>query len=181
MPTALMCTLRPTTAAFVPANLGRATHAAILAQIAAADPALAARLHSEEGFKPLTVSNVLGLDQQADAVRVTPARTYGLRVTLLCAALEDIARAWSAEALGALTLDGTIWRVERVDVDATAHPAAGHASYESLAAAALRRGIPTKGGAAAPLDAGIRVAGDVSPRAGQPAAPAARSGVRQPA
>ena len=145
MPTALMLTLRPTVAACVQASLGRAAHAAILAQIAAADPALAARLHSENSIKPLTVSNIMGLAGRGGRAQVTPAETYGLRVTLLCDTIEALARDWTAEALGTLTLDSVAWRVEDLSADAAVHPWAGRASYESLVAAALHRsGMPPR-------------------------------------
>lgn len=139
MPTALVLSIRPMVAAHVQANLGRAAHAAILAQIAAADPAFAARLHSSEGIKPLTVSNVLGLDRRGGRALIAPGQTYGLRVTLLCDTLEALAREWTAASFGTLMLDGVAWRVEQVTADAIEHPWAGHESYESLAAGALRR------------------------------------------
>jgi len=143
MPTALIFTLRPTVSACVPANLGRAAHAAVLEQIAASDPALAARLHRENGSKPLTISNILGLAGQGGRAQITPAQTYGLRVTLLCDRLEALARGWTAAALGTLTLDHVAWRVEGLTADAAAHPWAGRASYEELASAVLQRsGIP---------------------------------------
>src|SRR5207253_197662 len=81
MPTACMFTLRPLAAHDAPASLARATHAAVLRLLAAADAALAARLHDDEGLKPLTVSNVLGLAARGPTARVSPEREYGLRVT----------------------------------------------------------------------------------------------------
>lgn len=138
MPTALVLSLRPAVAAETPASLGRAAHAAILAQIAAADPALAARLHSQEGHKPLTVSNIMGLNGRGGRALVTPAQTYGLRVTLLCEALEALARDWTADGMGALLLDHLAWQVEGLTSDAAAHPWAGQISYEALATQALR-------------------------------------------
>jgi len=142
MPTALMLTLRPTVAAGVPASLGRAAHAAILAQIAAADAALAARLHGEPGIKPLTVSNVLGLEGHSGRAFVTPGRTYGLRVTVMSEALAAIARGWSAAAMSPLMLDGLAWCVEGITAEAAGHPWAGDESYEALAAGALRLAAP---------------------------------------
>ena len=113
MPTALVLSIRPMVAARVQVNLGRAAHAAILAQIAAADAAYAARLHSSEGIKPLTVSNVLGLDQRGGRALIAPGQTYGLRVTLLCDTLEALARNWTAASFGTLMLDGVAWRWSR--------------------------------------------------------------------
>lgn len=138
MPSAIVYTLQPLRAARVPANLGRATHAAVLRLIRDADPALAERVHDDEGLKPLTVSNVLGLGP-GKQVEVTPERTYGLRVTLLSEALEALAPAWTPEALGELDLDGHAWRVvaraEAPDDDAWA----GRVAYTELAAPLLER------------------------------------------
>lgn len=137
MPIALMLTLCPTTAARVPASLARAAHAAVLRLFGAADPALATRLHDEEGPKPLTVSNVLGMDAHGPSASVTPAQTYGLRITLLAPATEALAVRWLAEGLGAIELDGLAWEVRALTADAAAHPWAGSVSYEGLAAPAL--------------------------------------------
>jgi CRISPR-associated endoribonuclease Cas6 len=138
MPTALVFTLRPAAAAQVSGGLGRATHAAILRLIAAGDAALAERLHDENGVRPFTVSNVLGLNRRGPAVGVTPERDYGLRVTLLTPELEALAAAWTPDALAPLDLDGTTWHVERVTADPDEHPWAGRATYEELASPALR-------------------------------------------
>lgn len=146
MPTALIFTLRPLAAGSLPASLARAAHAAVLRLIGQASPALAARLHDDEGPKPLTVSNVLGLPERGPRADVAPEHSYGLRVTLLTPELEAIAAGWAPAALGALDLDGLPWRVERVTADPAEHPWAGQASYEQLAAPALLRaeGGPTR-------------------------------------
>ena len=146
MPTACIFTLRPAAAGTTPASLARAAHAAVLRLVAAADPELAARLHNDEGLKPLTVSNVLGMAERGPTTRVSPEREYGLRVTLLSPEVEAIAANWSPAAIGALDLDGIAWQVKRVTIDTAEHPWAGHASYEGLAAPALLRaeGGPTR-------------------------------------
>jgi CRISPR-associated endoribonuclease Cas6 len=146
MPTACVFTLRPVVGHSAPASLTRATHAAVLRLVAAADPALAARLHDDEGLKPITVSNVLGMAAHGSTVEVSPEREYGLRVTLLSSETERIVASWTPEAIGALDLDGQAWRVERVTTVATEHPWAGQSSYEGLAAPALLRaeGGPTR-------------------------------------
>lgn len=146
MPTACMLTLRPSAAYDVPASLARAGHAAVLRLVAAADAELAARLHDDEGLKPITVSNVLGMAARGPAASVSPEREYGLRVTLLSPELEQIAARWTPEAIGALELDGREWRVERVTQAAAEHPWAGQITYEGLAGPALLRaeGGPTR-------------------------------------
>lgn len=138
MPTAYMLTLRPTAAASVPANLGRGAHAAILRMIAMADGELATWLHEPNSIKPLTVSNILGMEARNGMARITPAHTYGLRVTLLNGRLEHLARDWSAGTLGVLEIGQVGWRVERVTCDPAEHPRANCCSYEALATTALR-------------------------------------------
>src|SRR5258706_220668 len=125
MPTALMCTLRPTAVACVQASLGRAAHAAILEHIAAADPLLTNRLHREQDTKPLRVSNVRGLEGRGGRARVPPACTYGLRLPLLCDTLEAVARPWTPDPFGPLMWGGVEGGVERITADTAEHPWAG--------------------------------------------------------
>ncbi len=146
MPTALLWTLRPLTETTVASHLGRATHAALLRLIAAADASLAERLHEDVSVKPLTVSPVLGLNARGKTVSVRPDWDYGMRVTLLSSELEALAAHWSPDQIGTLDLDGTAWQVTHMTRDPTDHPWAGQESYEGLAAPALLRamGGPTR-------------------------------------
>jgi CRISPR-associated endoribonuclease Cas6 len=137
MPCALVLTIRPTAAVPVPLHLNRATHAAILRLIGQSDAAVADRLHANDAIKPLTVSNVLGLERRGKTVPVSPERSYTLRLTLLSSELERIAANWRPEQIGALDLDGTPWRVEHITRAADEHPWAGQVSFEGLAAPAL--------------------------------------------
>ncbi|ACL26292.1 CRISPR-associated endoribonuclease Cas6 [Chloroflexus aggregans] len=138
MPQAIVFTLRPAGAGRAPGNLSRAAHAAVLRLIQRADPQLAARIHDDDGRKPLTVSNVWGLGG-GPSVLVDPERDYHLRVTLLSTELEQIAVEWTPERIGALELDGLPWRViARADTVAE-HPWANRADYQELAAPLLRR------------------------------------------
>lgn len=139
MPIALMWNLRPLVATSVPSSLGRATHAALLRLIAAADPALAERLHDDVAVRPLTVSNVLGLPGRGKTSSVQPDRDYGLRITLLSPELETLAADWTPETVGTLDLDGTAWQVTQITADPAGHAWAGRDSYEGLAAPALLR------------------------------------------
>jgi CRISPR-associated endoribonuclease Cas6 len=145
MPTAIVYTIRPRAAGSVPSSLGRATHAAVLRLIQAVDPALSARIHDEEGVKPLTVSNVQGLGGGRFS-QVSPERDYTLRVTLLTPELERIAADWTPEQIGALDLDGVWWQVVGRASQHDEHPWAGVASYEQLAAPLLDRPaeLPTR-------------------------------------
>jgi CRISPR-associated endoribonuclease Cas6 len=139
MPVSLIFTIRPLAAAEKPASLGRAAHAAILRLIGDSDPALATRLHDDDGPKPLTVSNVIGLEARQHMARVYPDRRYRLRVTLLTPALEAIAAAWRPAALAPLDLDGLLWRIEQITDNPGDDPWAGRAAYEELATALLAR------------------------------------------
>ncbi len=137
MPIALMFTLRPEVAAQVPASLGRATHAAILALIARNNPALAEKLHGCGGTKPLTISNLLGSTARGNTMQVVPNREYGLRVTLLSTELEEIAATWTPDSIGTLELDRMCWNITAISTDTRVNPWAGQSSYEGLAAPAL--------------------------------------------
>jgi CRISPR-associated endoribonuclease Cas6 len=146
MPTACIFTLRPEEAATVSPALGRAAHAAVLEQIAAADGGLAARIHADERVKPLTVAPLGALVGRGDPVQVSPDRVYDLRVTLLAAPLEALAAYWTPEALPRLTIDDVEWRVERVSADAHAHPWAGRATFDELLGGAMRSAACGSGG-----------------------------------
>ncbi len=137
MPTALVFDLRPTEVFTVPAALARATHAAILRLISAADSALASAIHDAATLKPLTVSNILGLPGGRGLVRVDPQRCYQLRVTLLTPELETLAAAWQPQQLDLLDLDGSSWCVEQICTTPAANAWADRASYGELAAPAL--------------------------------------------
>lgn len=138
MPQAIVFTIRPSETARVPGNLSRAAHAAILRLIQAADPALASRIHDDDGRKPLTVSNVWGLGGKPTAT-VDPSRDYYLRVTLLSAELERLAGEWTPERIGELDLDGHPWRIVGRAASAAEHPWAGSATYQQLAQPLLNR------------------------------------------
>lgn len=142
MPVALMFAIRPVAAAQVPPTLARAAHAAVLREIAAQDAALAARLHDDEqGPRPFTVSNVIGLPRgRGEQVLVDPAHGCRLRVTLLEPTGERLAERWCGEPPPLLDLDGSLWHVEQATLDGAVDAWAGQQSYAGLAAPALLRG-----------------------------------------
>ncbi|MCS7289333.1 MAG: CRISPR-associated endoribonuclease Cas6 [Roseiflexus sp.] len=139
MPVSLIFTIRPLASAQTSSSLGRAAHAAVLRLINDADPTLAAQIHDDDGPKPLTVSNVIGLEARNHSAHVHPDRQYRLRVTLLTPALEAIAATWRPDTLGPLDLDGVLWRVERITGDPADDPWAGSSTYEKLASAVINR------------------------------------------
>ncbi|MBP8251774.1 MAG: CRISPR system precrRNA processing endoribonuclease RAMP protein Cas6 [Herpetosiphon sp.] len=141
MPTALIFNLRPSRATTVAAHLGRATHAAILRLIAEHDPDLATTIHEGDGAKPLTVSNVLGLQfSRTGEADVVPTTDYGVRVTLLNPELEALMQRWLATPPAMLELIGTAWEITTIMASSDQHPWAGQMSYAEIAAPTLARG-----------------------------------------
>lgn len=134
MPTALMLSLRPQAAATVPAHLGRASHAALLAALGERDAALAQRLHDLEGLKPFTASDLLGARPGRDGRAITPDQTYGLRWTGLSAELDAHLRALAASPPAGIELAGVRCSIERAVVDRAGHPWAGAAEWSELIA-----------------------------------------------
>lgn len=141
MPSALIFNLRPTQETSVPASLGRATHAAILRLIAAAQPDLATQAHEGDGAKPLTVSNVLGLHfGRSGSATVSPENEYAFRVTFLTAELEAAAAQWLTSPPAELELLDSLWQVSNILATSDQHAWAGQLSYAEIAAPALARG-----------------------------------------
>lgn len=176
MPRAIVYTISPIQATNVPSSLGRAAHAAFLRLIRDADPDLAARIHDDDGVKPLTVSNVIGLGT-GKFTRVEPDRRYGLRVTLLT---DDLSR----NARGAL--DGRGACRTRSRRSGMARSGAGRTQRgRSLGRGGeLYRASGTAAGAtrqrSGALDLQLRLAGHLSAARRQHAAPATGTRLRQP-
>jgi CRISPR-associated endoribonuclease Cas6 len=116
-------------------NLGREAHAWFLAQVRAADPALAEALHEGQGLRPFTVSDLEGrLPGGAPGpAPLRPDRTYTLRVTTFSPAISAVLRERilprppQAVALGEARL-----RVAGSTVDPAEHPWAASATFEEL-------------------------------------------------
>jgi CRISPR-associated endoribonuclease Cas6 len=143
----LVLTLRAGAAAPLPPRLGRAAYAILLDRLAAADPALAARLHGEDGPKPLTSSDLMGA---RDHGRVTPDLPYTLRYTALTAPVAAALHAAFAPG-DTLTFEGVDFTVVAADdgarsdaPDAANHDPhsvwAGQDAYDALAARFLTPG-----------------------------------------
>ncbi|SRR6266567_3633453 len=69
--------------AHLPATMGHQIHAMFLQLVARADPALAVRLHDEPGYRPFTLSPLLGGASQGNRVVLFPEQISHVRVTLL--------------------------------------------------------------------------------------------------
>ncbi len=76
----LVLTLRPREKCGLPPALGRAAHSALLRAIAEHDPALAERLHADNGARPFTCSSLIGKRGNG---AVSPELPYTLRYTAL--------------------------------------------------------------------------------------------------
>lgn len=69
--------------AALPATMGQQVHALFLQLIARTDPALSTRLHNEPGYRPFTLSPLLGVRTQGDRVQLSAGQAYRIRITLL--------------------------------------------------------------------------------------------------
>jgi|SRR5579884_572456 CRISPR-associated endoribonuclease Cas6 len=69
--------------AHLPAMTGHQIHAMFLHLVARSDPARSVRLHDEPGYRPFTLSPLLGAVSCGNHVALSPGQTYHVRVTLL--------------------------------------------------------------------------------------------------
>lgn len=69
--------------AHLPATMGHQIHAMFLQLVARADPALSVRLHDEPGYRPFTLSLLLGAAPCGNHVALSPEQIYHVRLTLL--------------------------------------------------------------------------------------------------
>lgn len=155
-------TLKPQEPATVPANLGRAAHAWFLGQVAAADAALAQELHSGQGLRPFTVSNLgnLGREQCREVV-LSPGRTYTLRVTSFSPDLSELLKAKVLPAVPERLslLDGTL-RVVGSTLDPAEHSWAGEAGFQEMVQRfTLREEVPRSVGLRFASPTAFRVTG----------------------
>jgi len=132
----LVVTVRPAQPVTLPGHLGRAAHALLLRWLNEADPALAQTWHDADGPKPFTCSSLIGAGRmQGDHLRaLTPENTYWLRLTSLDPTVSARLLAVCDDPPPTVELDGVILPVESITADPAAHPWAGTATYEQLAA-----------------------------------------------
>jgi len=131
----LVITVRPAQPLTLPGHLGRAAHALLLRWIGEQDDALARYWHDQDGPKPFTCSTLIGARRAGpNALTLAPDRSCWLRFTALDPAIAAILAARGQTPPDSIELDGAPLRVEGATTDATAHPWAGTASYEQIAA-----------------------------------------------
>jgi CRISPR-associated endoribonuclease Cas6 len=147
MPISIVLTLTPDAPVVLPADLGRANYAEVLARVSAYDPALASAIHDGDGNKPFTCSGLLDARADDGSLTLTPGHRYRVRVT----ALTDAATA----GLRAVFLQNppSCWNLLRHDLrvleaccDEQTEPWGGYVTYDDLAATHLRRNaaLPTR-------------------------------------
>lgn len=132
----LVITVRPGEPVSVPGYLGRAAHALLLRWLDETDPALARQWHDANGPKPFTCSSLIGggrMDHDG-LRRLTPERTYWLRLTSLDPAISAALLSRCEQPPASVELDRVILSVESVTADPNTHPWAATAQYEDLAA-----------------------------------------------
>jgi len=131
----LIVTVRAAEPATVPAHLGRAVHALLLRWLDDHDAALARRWHEADGLKPFTCSTLLGAKRAGPNARLLePERDYWFRLTAFEPEVSAALAARAQQPPQAVNLDGAILRVTGMTADSAAHPWAGSASFENLAA-----------------------------------------------
>jgi len=131
----LVLTLRPAQPVTLPGHLGRAAHALLLRWLDEHDPALARQWHDTDGPKPFTCSTLIGATRAGQNVRqVTPDGTYWLRLTSLDPTISAYLLAVRDNLPPAVELDGVLFQLTGATTDPAAHPWAGTATYEQVAA-----------------------------------------------
>jgi CRISPR-associated endoribonuclease Cas6 len=141
----LILELTANNATTLPISTGHQTHALFLNIIAQVDPALAARLHNEAGYRPFTVSSLRGPTEQGKNLLLRPGQLCRLRVTLL-----DGGPLWQALCtcflegrLTTVTLDTAELTLRRLLSTPTVDPTGWAAStdWQTMAATAASNSI----------------------------------------
>ena len=143
MPASVIWVIRPQAAATLPASSGRAVHAALLAHVAAADPALAANLHAPDAPRPFTCSSLLGARPIGKGqVAVSSESSYRLRLT----ALTDELQSLLCQPPKSINLDGHPFSVVSVLLNPVEDSWASVSTWESLSASWLlqRQEVPER-------------------------------------
>ncbi|GAB4434080.1 MAG: CRISPR-associated endoribonuclease Cas6 [Anaerolineae bacterium] len=152
MLTSLVITLTSPAEARLPALLGRAAQAALLAEIGRRDPALAGQLHAEPSaaapvtLRPYTAGNlVLGRRKQG-TLHISAGQSGWLRFTGLTAEVSRVLQAMAAEPPPTLTLDHHVFTVTGATLNPAEHPWAASTHYQELAAPFLLGGLERPAG-----------------------------------
>ncbi|MFQ5857418.1 MAG: hypothetical protein ACE5LU_17570, partial [Anaerolineae bacterium] len=132
--------LRPEREGTIRATMGHQVHSAFLRTIEQADPALAEVLHHPSlPIRPFTVSPLLDLPKAHDGrIRVTPAKTYTLRFTVLYPPVfqQFMNRFLHGGGRPTLRLDRVTFQIYEILATPGASPWSGYTSFEELLAQA---------------------------------------------
>jgi CRISPR-associated endoribonuclease Cas6 len=140
MLTSLVFTLIVEQTVTLPSHLGRAAHSAFMRLIATQDPALSDRLHAPDERRPFTCSTLWGGSRRGRSLVLEPNNSFFLRYTGLTPEVSTHLRKWEEEPPAHIELEGVPLAVQHATLDPQAHPWAGQADYEPLAAAYLLPG-----------------------------------------
>lgn len=137
---ALILRLTPSARVAVRATIGHQAHGAFLAAVREMDPALAEALHATGvRVRPFTVSPLFGVPPPREGlVTLMPSREYGLRLTLLDAALHErfMARFLRSDRRPVIRLGEAELLVREIRGTPGSHPWAGYSSWAELVQAA---------------------------------------------
>ncbi|RME97324.1 MAG: CRISPR system precrRNA processing endoribonuclease RAMP protein Cas6 [Chloroflexi bacterium] len=140
MLTSLVFKLKSPAEGRLPASVGRAAQAVLLDLLARREPALANTLHTGDGPRPYTASNlVLGVRRQG-SLHIAAGQEGWLRFTGLSADTSRALQALAADPPPSLTVLEHPLTVTAATLDPAQHPWAGHSSYQDLAAPFLLGG-----------------------------------------
>lgn len=140
MLTSLIIHLQAPTEARLPASLGRAAQAALLALLDERRPALAEQLHAGAGLRPYTASNLVLGKRKQGSLYISAGQTGWLRFTGLTEPVSRQLAAIAADPPPEITLDNHLFSVTGATLDPAEHAWAGQTSYQDLAAPYLLGG-----------------------------------------
>lgn len=142
MLTSLILKLKSPAEAVLQASLGRAAQAALLKLISQRDSPLAATLHSGDGLRPYTASNLVLGKRQRGQLHIVAGQEGWLRFTGLSAEVSRALQALAADPPPSLTVLEHTLTVTAATLDPAEHPWAGQISYQDLAAPFLLGNVP---------------------------------------
>lgn len=142
MLTSLVITLQAPAEMRLPATLGRASQALLLRLIEQRDPALADQLHTGDGLRPYTASNLVLGRRQKGELQISAGQAGWLRFTGISPEVSAVLQAIGAEPPAELTLLEQAFTVTAATLNPAEHPWANQSSYQDLAAPYLLGGVP---------------------------------------
>ena len=118
----------------LPAHLGRANQAQLMAWIDQVDPALALELHEESRLRPITCSSLSNAKRSGDQLLIQPGATYTVRFTSLHPDVSARLDRWlRSEPPQNWPLHNHSFDVTAIYCDAERNPWSGMITYEELA------------------------------------------------